>query len=259
VRSGSAQSATLTTNTGAPQGYVFSPILFTPYTNDLRSTRSNCDIMKYADDTAIVARLSVRSPICTRSYMECIDMFMKWCNDHFLIINATKTKEMIFDFGKRPKCVTPVIMDNQNIDAVNEYKYLGTIVDNKLNWKSNCKRIYLRKLNDFNVDSSIMNMFYKSVIESIITFSIVVYHGNSHKTHQYYKTSVKNNKNIMYAYISAANIIPKPKLSEMTLITLYTYTTQILPHSHKSNVAQNRYLTSFIRTSIRMLNSDCHR
>ena len=38
---------------------------------------------------------------------------------------------------------------------------------------------FLRKLNDFNIDKTLCTLFYKSVIESIITFCIIVWAGNA--------------------------------------------------------------------------------
>ena len=48
---GTTRSGTIMTNTGAPQGCVIYPVLFTLYTNDCVSTHESCEIIKYADDT----------------------------------------------------------------------------------------------------------------------------------------------------------------------------------------------------------------
>jgi len=74
------------------------------------------------------------------------------------------------------------VIDGQTVELVQSYKYLGTFLDNKLTFKKNTDSIYkksqqrlfcLRKLSKFQVDSTLMTLFYRSFIESTITFSFV--------------------------------------------------------------------------------------
>lgn len=58
VKMGRAKSKVIVSNTGAPQGCVLSPMLFTLYTNDCVSNSENCTIIKYADDTVIIGNIS---------------------------------------------------------------------------------------------------------------------------------------------------------------------------------------------------------
>lgn len=67
------------------------------------------------------------------------------------------------------------------------YQYLGTIIDSKLNFEENCAAVCkkghqwlhcLRKLAFFNIDKTIMTLFYHAFIESILSFSLVSWFGN---------------------------------------------------------------------------------
>ena len=51
-------SGEIAVNTGAPQGCVLSPILFSIYMNDISSNNSSVILIKYADDMAIVGYLN---------------------------------------------------------------------------------------------------------------------------------------------------------------------------------------------------------
>ncbi len=62
------------------------------------------------------------------------------------------------------------------------YKYLGTVIDNNLNGRKNAERIYKKaiqrmyfvwKLKYVNVDTTIISLFYRSVVESVLSFCIV--------------------------------------------------------------------------------------
>ena len=101
--------------------------------------------------------------------------------------NTDKTKELIFDFRSQPTDIAPVVIDGSIIEQVHTYKYLGVIIDNKLKWdeqasavskKINKRMFFLRKLNSFHVDKTLLSLFYRSTIQSIISFCIIAWGGN---------------------------------------------------------------------------------
>ena len=58
VRVGSNTSATLILNTGAPQGCVLSPLLYSLFTHDCMARQNSNTIIKFADDTTVVGLIT---------------------------------------------------------------------------------------------------------------------------------------------------------------------------------------------------------
>jgi hypothetical protein len=179
-------SSTIITNTGAPQGCVLSPVLFTIYTSDCRSTHPDCKIIKYADDTIIVGLINKKQD--TTFYQDNINRFIDWCDENYLLLNVKKTKEMVIDLGTVKVNFEDVVIKNESIERVCNYKYLGTIINCNLSWEANIdlitskakRRLYfLRKLKEFKIRKDILRRFYDSIIQSVCTFNMICWYGNT--------------------------------------------------------------------------------
>ena len=123
----------------------------------------------------------------SREFLKQVDDFVLWCKDNFLNLNVKKTKEMVIDFRRNNSIPDPLVIANEQVERVNEYKYLGVIIDNKLTGSANTSKLYkkckqrihfLRVLKNIHVDKSILTLFYKAVIESILGFAIPVWYGS---------------------------------------------------------------------------------
>ena len=89
---------------------------------------------------------------------------------------------MFVDFRRQEHSPGKTIIHNNEVEIVSKYRYLGTIFDDKLKWDDNTEeivkkgqqRLYLlRKLNYFSVDQKILTLFYKSFVESVLSFSFI--------------------------------------------------------------------------------------
>ena len=95
---------------------------------------------------------------------------------------------MIIDFRKNVvHNHVPLCIHDTAVEQVSEYKYLGTTISCNLDWsqnvkitqkKANQRLFFLRQLKKLHVDSTLLVLFYKSIIQSIITFNLVCYFGN---------------------------------------------------------------------------------
>ena len=58
-----------------------------------------------------------------------VDEFVSWCDRSFLQLNTSKTKDMASDFRrKQPGSPPPTYIKGRSIEAVDQYKYLGTVI-----------------------------------------------------------------------------------------------------------------------------------
>ena len=91
-------SSEVRTNTGAPQGCVLSPALFTLYTSDCRCTARYILQVKFSDDTSLTGLITSEN-----SYRCAVEKLVGWCNDNHLLLNVSKTKEIVMDFRRDPR------------------------------------------------------------------------------------------------------------------------------------------------------------
>ena len=168
------------------QGCVLSPILFTLYTNDCSiNSSNNVNLIKFADDSTIQGLISNDDE---SFYKKEVNSFVSWCTEHFLLLNIKKTKELVIDFRRKKEDIKPLEIEGEKEDIVNSYKYLGITINDKLDWSDHVditnkklhQRLYfLRKLRKFNIDNQLLSLFYKSVIESIFSFCVICWGGNT--------------------------------------------------------------------------------
>ena len=84
----------------------------------------------------------------------------------------------------------PLKIYDKIIEQISTYKYLGVTIGEKLHWsdhlnnikfKANKRLYFVRKLGQFKIDRTLITLFYKSVIESILSFCITCWGGKSSK------------------------------------------------------------------------------
>ena len=95
VRIGKATSSTLTLNTGAPQGCMLSPLLYSLFTYDCVATHSSHTIVKFPDDTTVIGLITNGDETAFREEVRALT---SWCQDNNLQLNLSKTKELIENY-----------------------------------------------------------------------------------------------------------------------------------------------------------------
>ena len=131
VKIGNSLSPSFSTKSGVKQGCILSPTLFSLFINDLnRNFDEKCDqvligerllsCLLYADDIVLLSK----SAEGLQNALNCLSEFcLRWN----LKVNINKTKVIIFNKSGKILKGFSFTFDDEIVEVVNEYKYLGII------------------------------------------------------------------------------------------------------------------------------------
>jgi exonuclease III len=180
---------------GVPQGAILSANLFLIFINSLLELPFKGKICAFADDVAFLYSNSSYSEIHDNIAYD-LSLLAIWCKNNEMVINVSKTKFINFDLRglefpyniiyHEPRCEVNSICKCEEVEGVNNFKYLGIILDNKLNWRPHID--YLHRSISFNIrkfyflrskcNPQLMKSLYFALIHSRLVYGIHCWGGS---------------------------------------------------------------------------------
>ena len=121
---------------GVPQGSILGPLFFLLYINDINNASKILQLILFADDTNVF--LSHKDADCLANILNTeLNKLSIWFRANKLSLNLKKTKFMVFKPSqKRKSHDIQLLIKDFKLDQVKETIFLGVILDENLNWKS---------------------------------------------------------------------------------------------------------------------------
>jgi ribonuclease HI len=174
-------------NRGTPQGGVISPLLWNLVLNSVLFllATGGCKVVAYADDVAIAVR--GMCPSTLRDILQwSLAVLKRWAVSCGLGINPTKTELILFTRKTKIEPIKSISLNGTVIPFSNEAKYLGVILDKKLNYMLNieervkkatvalysCKKAIGKR---WGFNPKIVHWIYTAVVRPILLYGILVW------------------------------------------------------------------------------------
>lgn len=231
---------------GVPQGSILGPYLFLIFLNDIpKQTRTS--IACFADDTAsftssqdidlIIGRLQLSIELL-------LSYFLKWK----LKINTTKTEAILFTRHRFLPTRT-LHIDGFNIPWSHSVKYLGLVLDKKLNWSENTDKLRIKGTKALNSLSLVLNRrsclssktklnIYSTLVRPCLTYACPVWSSTCPTNLN--KLQVVQNKALKYSYNTPLYTNLTKLHLDIDLPSIYSYIYKVSKKFYLYSIPKNK-------------------
>jgi hypothetical protein len=188
---------------GVPQGSVWGPRLFNIFIQDLIQVIKS-RIRLFADDAVIYRIIETNEDM--KILQEDLDRAGDWVKTNKMSLNINKCKSVCYSRKQNKRDVTQLKLQGQDLIEENQYKYLGVILDEKLDWNQHIAKVVkkskqtlnfvLRNLRGTNI--KVKEQAYKTLVRPNLEYADKVWDPHT----QIQKNELENIQSIMVRRIT---------------------------------------------------------
>ena len=174
---------------GVPQGSVLGPLLFLLYINDIVLSSSICKFTLFADDTSLFYSHKNKAEGVRILNAE-LSNIADWLAANKLSLNVGKSKLLVYSNKQTSKNVDGsecpledmgIFINGEKLKEVDHAKYLGALIDNKLNWSYQINAVSLKlskglgllaKIRHYVPSNTVRSLYY-SFINPYIDYNLL--------------------------------------------------------------------------------------
>ena len=164
---GGVQSSLNYIKCGVPQGSVLGPLLFLLYINDIINSSDLFNFTLFADDTSLFySQKNSSKEDLSQIVNKELEKISHWLGANKLSLNVKKSQLLVFSLSKEKPNINLTI-NGEALKEVKFAKYLGILIDNKLNWGEQISAVNLKLSKGIGLLAKIRHYVPKNTLRSL--------------------------------------------------------------------------------------------